>query len=143
MKLFTFLSTILLGLVFVHSATANEVCHACVERKRGMCAKECELVPADKSLVCQRDCAFQYCSHRCKANDEAFSNFKELGCVQCLDQQFGVCSASCPIGSDRSRAMCQIECSDKRCQDKCLGKPASGPPQSPDDLEDEDDLDIE
>ena len=109
-------------------AVADE-CPSCVERKRNVCAKECQLVPEEKSLVCQRDCVFQYCTHRCEADDKAFNQFRDLDCSTCLDNQYVLCETKGPIGSNRTRAICKIGCSETRCKPKCTARTPTDDPK--------------
>jgi hypothetical protein len=117
-KLFALAVTALVAL-FVHTIDARaDDCAQCVERKKGMCAQECRLVPAEKSLICQSDCVQQYCLHRCPTLNPAIGEMPQ-SCDECRDQQFTLCEANCPLGTDRVRSMCKLGCAKQRCEALC------------------------
>lgn len=115
----SFLSILLFLLALPLLAAADD-CSDCVSRKKQMCARECRLVPTDKSTLCQQECVEQYCLHRCEPSHPAIARGFQ-SCEDCLDQQFNLCEANCPEGTDRIRAMCQLGCAKLRCGLSCGG----------------------
>lgn len=106
----------LLILLFPSISLADD-CNECIERKKQMCASECDLVDSKSALKCQKDCIIQYCSHKCSAEHEAIKNLLEYSCEKCQDDQFNLCE--CSIGSDRTQAICKISCAKKKCEPIC------------------------
>ncbi len=103
----------------LHAALALNECAECVERKKPMCSQECLLVSPERSIKCQDDCVRQYCRHRCSPGDPALSGLANPVCTDCLDRQYNLCESECPTGADRLRAVCKIDCANKRCKDNC------------------------
>ena len=109
-------TALFLFLLLTSNSYADE-CIDCVERKKSMCASECELVDSSQALKCQKDCNFQYCSHKCSPDHDVFKNFLAADCEKCQDEQYQLCD--CPTGSDRSQAICRISCASKNCEKIC------------------------
>ena len=94
-------------------------CQSCIERKQSMCAEECELTKPEQARECQRRCISGYCSHRCAANAAELEGYMAPDCESCLDQQFALCESSCKVGTARTKAICQVDCSKARCGAVC------------------------
>ena len=113
--------SIFLFLAFPLVAKAMD-CPECIERKKAMCAQECKLVSPVNAVRCQRDCTWQYCSHRCEDNDPALLVGSYQNCTDCLDQQFNLCDSNCATGTDRVRSMCKLGCAKTHCEPFCASK---------------------
>ena len=98
--------------------TELDSCKQCLDRKKEICSSECELVNIKNNLICQSDCANNYCSHKCK---ETKKRYLELDCNKCLDQQFELCSSK--TGSSRIVADYKLKCANKRCEKNCSVTP--------------------
>jgi hypothetical protein len=114
-------------IVLIPCAYAANECPDCVERKKQMCAKECQLVAPEHTVKCQSDCIKQYCAHRCTPNDPSFKWLSDPDCNDCLDQQYNLCASDCTTGTDRVRALCKLDCAKQRCVSNC---PAAEEPAS-------------
>ncbi len=113
--------------IFSPPAFAGE-CQSCIARKQEECSKQCRLVPTERSLECQETCVRQYCAHRC--DPEGLNEYfhADQGCEACLDQQYNLCDASCPTGSDRYRCACKLGCAKIRCLSSCANQGAAASP---------------
>lgn len=100
---------------------AENDCLSCAQRKVNYCSQECALVPPERIQECQKLCVKQYCSHKCNPDtvDKELEGIFNLGCEECREQQFSLCSSSCDLKSEYKKAACQIDCAVKRCLDKC------------------------
>ena len=116
---FFFAVAMLLASPPVFAQAYSGECGTCVNRKARMCADECELVPAEKSVFCQQNCIAEYCSHKCEKNAPEIEAYLKENCNDCEEQQFTLCEVHCKEGTPRKRAVCQIECSEKRCEKAC------------------------
>jgi len=94
-------------------------CGSCVERKQRMCADECELVTPEKSRKCQKNCIAEYCAHKCEKTAPELDAYLRENCEECLERQYMLCEAHCPEGRPRKRAVCQVDCSNERCDTLC------------------------
>ena len=95
-----------------------DLCRQCLDRKKEICSSECELVDKKNNLLCQSDCANNYCAHKCKENEKKYLN---LDCHKCLDQQFELCDNK--TGSSRVVADYKLKCANKRCEKNCAVLP--------------------
>lgn len=100
---------------------AENECLNCAERKLKMCAEECALVPANLNKDCQKSCISQYCSHKCGKDSEktALDTIFNIPCEQCKEKQYDLCETSCKKPSPYQNALCQIDCTQKRCDKEC------------------------
>lgn len=115
----TLLFILLLPLYSSADTPRSKECGECVERKRIICADECELVPTGRSLNCQSSCIEGYCDHRCKPGAPEIKEMKDFSCEECLDFEFNSSESVCKVGSARIIAKCKIENSEERCKAKC------------------------
>ena len=102
---------LLLTILFANIALADS--SSCIERKKTLCSKECELVVSEKNIQCQGDCINEYCAHVFKEK-----KLLEYGnCASCLDEQFKLCN--CEEGSSRVVSECRLKCAKQRCAENC------------------------
>ena len=100
---------------------AENTCIDCAKRKLNMCSEECALVPTNRNQDCQKLCITQYCKHKCESasGESEISSLFNLGCEECKEQQYELCSSKCDLKSQYKKALCQIDCTIKRCDEKC------------------------
>lgn len=112
-------------LLFLPSFVLASECSQCVQRKQNLCANECKLVRKDVVLQCQTDCIKDYCKHYCGESSDEYKKILNSSCSDCLDQQFNLCEPVCSTGSERSCALCKLDCSEARCLEQCKKKEES------------------